>query len=358
MRVLLTSKNYRHSNYRYIIIGAAAVIVLVFLYWLARAGTVLLAVLVPFLAAIFLAYILNPVVEFLEKRRVPRSLGILLIYAVFFLAGTIFGLTAIPALVTEMQKLAEMIPQYTEQLQSFLLHLHSDYQRINMPDSIRLALDQNLLALQEEVQVVLERVTGTVLSLFSNLFTILIIPLVVYYILRDMDSLKRSIVLLFPKKYRPWLLSVGSEMDRTLGAYFRGMLIICFLVGFLTYLGLKVIGLDFALILGVIAGLTNIIPYFGPIIGALPAIVLALLSSAGLALRVIVVYTLVQQLESQIISPQILGRSLGLHPLVVIFVLILGGKIFGLPGLIFAVPFTAIARIFLKHAYDLAANRI
>lgn len=315
------------------------------------------AVIVPFLLAIVLAYILNPVVEFLENRRVPRSLGILLIYAVFFLAGTVFSLLVIPTLITELQKLGEMIPQYTEQFQAYLLHLHSDYQRFNLPESLRLALDQNLFALQDDVQTLLERVTGTVLSLFSNLMTILIIPLVVYYILRDMDSLKRSVVLLFPKKYRNWIISMGSEMDCTLGAYFRGMLIICFLVGFLTYLGLKVIGLNFALILGVIAGLTNIIPYFGPIIGAIPAILLALLSSSGLAIRTILVYVLVQQLESQIISPQILGRSLGLHPLVVIFVLILGGRFLGLPGLIFAVPFTAIARIFLKHAIDLAANR-
>lgn len=354
---MLTTKNYRSTYYRYVVLGITVALVLALLYWLSRTGAVLAAVLVPFLLAIVLAYILNPVVEFLEKRRVPRSLGILLIYAVFFLAGTVFSLTVIPTLITELQKLGEMIPQYTEQFQAFLLHLHSDYQRINLPESLRLALDQNLFALQDGIQAILERVTGTVLSLFSNLMTILIIPLVVYYILRDMDNLKRSAVLLFPKKYRNWIISMGSEMDRTLGAYFRGMLIICFLVGFLTYLGLKVIGLDFALILGVIAGLTNIIPYFGPIIGAVPAILLALLSSSGLAVRVIVVYTLVQQLESQVISPQILGRSLGLHPLFVIFVLILGGRFLGLPGLIFAVPFTAIARIFLKHAIDLAANR-
>ena len=250
-----------------------------------------------------------------------------------------------------------MIPQYTERFQSILLHLHSDYQRINLPESLRLALDQNILNLQKAIQEMLERVTGVVLGLFSNVFTFLIIPLVVYYVLRDMDNLKRSAVQFCPKKYRNWVIRIGSEMDSTLGAYFRGMLIICFLVGLLTYLGLALVGLDFALIFGFIAGLTNIIPYFGPIIGAIPAVLLGLLDSPALALKILIVYVIVQQLENQLIAPQVLGRSLGLHPLVVIFVLLLGGKLFGLAGLIFAVPFTAIIRILLKNIINLAANR-
>ncbi|HHX74541.1 MAG TPA: AI-2E family transporter, partial [Firmicutes bacterium] len=243
------------------------------------------------------------------------------------------------------------------QFQHFLFSLQSDYQRINLPDSIRLALDQNILNLQTEIQSLLERATGSVLSLFSNLLAMLVIPLMVYYLLRDMDALKRSAVLLFPKKYRSWFVSMGSEMDRTLGAYFRGILVISFLVAVLTYVGLALIGLDYALMLGILAGLTNVIPYFGPIIGAIPAVLLALLISPAFALKAGLVYVVVQQLESQVIAPQVLGRNLGLHPLVVIFVLILGGKLYGLPGLIFAVPFTAIARIFLRHAIDFAANR-
>ncbi|NLZ92548.1 MAG: AI-2E family transporter [Firmicutes bacterium] len=350
-------KNSPSISYRCIVISAASALLLLIIYWLIRTGALLLTIIMPFFLATIVAYILNPLVEFLECRRIPRSLGILLIYAILFIAGFIFSVTAIPTLITELQKLGEMIPQYTERFQSILLHLHSDYQRINLPESLRLALDQNILNLQETIQGVLERATGIVLGLFSNMFTVFIIPLVVYYVLRDMDNLKRSTVLLCPKKYRNWVIRIGSEMDSTLGAYFRGMLIICCLVGLLTYLGLLLIGLDFALILGIIAGLTNIIPYFGPIIGAIPAVLLGLLSSPALALKIVIVYIIVQQLENQLIAPQILGRSLGLHPLVVIFVLLLGGKYFGLGGLIFAVPFTAIARILLKNIINLAANR-
>lgn len=350
-------RDIRGQLARYAVIGIVSALVLLAGYWLARVGLSLFVVLLPFFLAIMIAYILNPLVEMLERRRIPRYLGILLIYAVFFTLLFFVGASTIPAIVLELQKLAERVPEYTRQFQQFFLSLQSDYQRFNLPESIREVLDQNILEMQRNVQAVLNSITEAVLGLFSHLFTILIIPLLVYYILRDMDGLKRSFVMLFPKRHRKWVAAMGSEMDRTLGAYIRGMLLICFLVGLLTYSGLLILGVDFALLLGIIAGITNIIPYFGPLIGAVPSVLIALLTSPALALKVIVMIVIVQQMESQFIAPQILGRSLGLHPLVVIFVLIVGGKLFGLTGLIFAVPFTAMLRIFLKHAVDLAANR-
>ncbi len=339
------------------ILALATVLLLFALYWLFRVRTILLAVVAPFFLAIIIAYILNPLVDLLDNRRLPRYLGILLIYTIFFSLLILAGLTAIPNLVVELNKLAERIPGYTEQFQQFIAALQSDYQRFNLPESIRQVLDQNILELQTGIQAVVERITEAVLGLFSQLFTILITPLLVYYLLRDGTALKRSALMLFPKKYRRWLARVGSEMDKTLGAYVRGMLLISFLVGLLTYTGLLLVGVDFALILGVIAGITNIIPYFGPIIGAVPAVLIALLNSPALALKVIIVIIVVQQLESQLITPQIIGRSLGLHPLAVIFVLIVGGRLFGLFGLIFAVPFTAMMRVLFKHVVDLAANK-
>ncbi len=342
---------------RYFAPALAAVTVIALLWWLARAGRPVFALLFPFFLAVIIAYILNPLVDFLDNRRLPRCLGILLIYAVFFSLGVVAALTVIPALVTELQKLGEDIPQYAVRVQAFLLRLQSDYQRFNLPESIRQVIDQNILNLQSAALALVQRVTDWVLGIFSHLFTIIIVPLLVYYLLRDEASLKRSLLMLFPKKYRRFVTKVGSEMDRTLGAYLRGMLFICFLVGLMTYAGLLIVGLDFALILGIIAGITNIIPYFGPLIGAVPAVLIALLHSPALALKVVIVLVVVQQIESQLIAPQVLGRSLGLHPLVVIFVLLLGGRLFGLVGLIFAVPFTALLRVLFRHAIDLAANR-
>ena len=216
-----SKQNYRSVYLRFGIIGAVWALIFLLLYMLSRYGATAFVVLLPFFLAIILAYILNPLVEFLENRRIPRHLGILAIYAVFFSSAFILAITTIPTLILELQKLAERIPDYTRQFQSFILNLQSDYQRIKIPESLRVVLDQNIMELQEGIQTALERVSQTVLGMFSHLFTIVVIPLLVYYILRDMDNLKRSFVLLFPKTYRMWVSTMGSEMDRTLGAYFQ-----------------------------------------------------------------------------------------------------------------------------------------
>jgi len=318
-----------------------------------RTATPLLEVLEPFLLAIAIAYILNPFVVLFEKRRVSRVLAILLLYAIFFALAFLAGVWTIPGLVTELQKLGERIPEYSERAQAFVSHMYSDYRRVNMPEGLRVALDENILHIQRWLQLLLERVSAALLGIFSHFFVAMLVPLLVYYFLRDMEHLKRSFVLLFPDRYRQRVMVVGSEIDTALGAYLRGVLLICFFVGLLTYLGLRLLGVDFALILGLIYGIMNIIPYFGPLIGALPAVLIALLDSPMLALKVIAVMVAIQQFDSQVISPQILGKSLGLHPLVVILALLAGGQLFGVFGLILGVPLAAMLRILLRHAFGL-----
>jgi len=344
------SFNFRHRSWRYALLAALTVLGLLLLPRLLKAAGPFLEILEPFLIAIIIAYILNPLVVLFEKRRVSRGLAILLLYAIFFAVVFLAGVWTIPGLVTELQKLMEVLPEYTAQAQAFIGHLYSDYRRFHLPDSLRVALDENILLLQRALQSLLERVSGALLGLFSHFFVLLLVPLLVYYFLRDIEHLKRSLVALFPARYRQRVLVAASEIDAALGAYLRGLLLICFLVGLLTYIGLRLLGVEFALILGIIYGLTNIIPYFGPLIGALPAVFIALLDSPALALKVVGVMVVVQQFDSQLLSPQILGKSLGLHPLAVILALLAGGQLFGLPGLILAVPLAAMLKILLRHA--------
>lgn len=341
--------NFQHKSWRNVVLGAIFIAAFFMFPWLLRVAAPLLEVLEPFLLAIVIAYILNPLVVLFERRRVSRGLAILLLYAIFFALVFLAGVWTIPGLVTELQKLGERIPDYTVRAQAFITHLHSDYQRVNLPESLRVALDENIMLLQRGLQLLLERVTSTLLGIFSHLFLLLLVPLLVYYFLRDMEHLKRSLVVLFPARYRQRVMVAGSEIDVALGAYLRGVLLISFLVGFLTYLGLRLLGVDFALILGLIYGITNIIPYFGPLIGALPAVIIALLDSPAQALKVVVLMVAIQQVDSHLISPQILGRSLGLHPLIVVLALLVGGQLFGLIGLILGVPLAATLRILLRH---------
>ncbi|HSW35595.1 MAG TPA: AI-2E family transporter [Candidatus Limnocylindrales bacterium] len=335
------------------IIGALVLLLLFFLY---RAGDMLLSVLLPFFLAALFAYVLKPLVDFLEKRRIPRSLGILLIYAFLFSFFLVLGLITIPNLMLQLQAIAEDIPEYTRHIRQLIIRIQEDYQRIYIPDGVRDVLDQNITALQNWLLRVVELVSRRILAFFTQTFMIIVIPIFTYYMLRDAEGLKRSMFSVVPTHYREWVVTMGNEMDRTMGRYFRGLLVSCSLVAAITYAGLLIVGMEFALLLGIISGIATLIPYFGPFIGAVPAVLIALLTSPILALQVIVVIVVAQQIESQLITPQVIGRSIGLHPLSVILALVLGGTFFGLTGLIFVVPLTAMLRIFIKHALELAAK--
>ena len=142
------------------------------------------------------------------------------------------------------------------------------------------------------------------------------------------------------------------EMDNSLGSFIRGQLLISAIVGILIAVGLSIMGVDFALIIGLIAGIFNIVPYFGPIIGAVPAVVFALLKSPLTAVYVVLLFAVVNQVESSIISPNILGEHVGLHPVTVIFSIISGGYLFGILGVILAVPVTSIVKVTLRYVHN------
>lgn len=154
---------------------------------------------------------------------------------------------------------------------------------------------------------------------------------------------------MIPNKFRGRVRAVAEDIDKTLGAYVRGQLFISVFVASMVYVGLILLGVEFAILLAIINGITNVIPYFGPIIGAVPAFFIALLESPLLALKVILMITIVQQIESHIVAPTVYGRNLGIHPVIVILSLLAGGSFFGFMGLIFAVPVIAVIKVLLKH---------
>lgn len=156
---------------------------------------------------------------------------------------------------------------------------------------------------------------------------------------------------MIPLSKRSELLQLWEEIDEVLINFIIGNLTVALLVGSCTAFGLAMIGMDFPLLLGIITGITNIIPYFGPVIGGIPAVLLALLKSQKLAFYVIIVIVVVQQLESNFISPKVLGKSVGLHPLIVIFILLAGGELGGIVGMLIAVPLTAVLKIIVTYLF-------
>lgn len=339
-------KVFKLVHLRWLLAVLAGAVVLFFLY-LFRSQ--LLAIFTPFVVALGIAYILNPVVVWLQQHKVSRSISVLIIYFVFF--GLFFILIArlIPVVIAEINRLIEYIPRYTQQAKDLIVEFNEATDRMELPESVQAALDTNLRTLENWLLDTLTRIPQLTTDVARGVFNAFLILILTFYFLKDFNAVKEWMYRLIPHKSKHRARKILHEIDHSLGNYIRGQLLICTIIGVSTYLGLLFLGVDFALILGIVAGITNIIPYFGPFIGAVPAVLVALLKSPVLAIKVAVVITLIQQVESHLIAPQILGRSMGMHPLVVILTLIAGGQFFGILGMILAVPVAAIIRILLRN---------
>lgn len=305
--------------------------------------------IIPLLLAILLTYLLCPLINYLEKQHISRPKGIAIIYILFLTVLTLLGFNILPNLMQEMQELIFALPEFTEKLLLYLQPMENIYQRFNLPDGIRGALDESVSQWQRSLTISLEKFSQFLLAFFSQAFALFLVPLFAYYILRDSALFKKRLLELIPHKYRYNVELTLQEINRTLGAYLRGVFIISLSVGVMMYIGLLILGVRFALFFGIINALTNVIPYFGPLIGAVPVVLVALLQSPDLVWKVLLLLAVVQQIESQFIAPQVFGRSLGFHPLTVIIVLLLAGIYFGFLGLIVSVPLAAILRIIFRH---------
>ena len=335
-----------HKTFREVAMGLM-LLILALIVWVYRSS--LISALMPFLLAIVLAYLLNPLVDFLQERRLPRVVAILLLYLALGLVIAVTVSYTVPRVVAELDKLTERLPEFSEIIASFLIDLQDRFQRSSLPPVFQGIVEQNIAKGQQRLLLVLDNSLDLLLHGFGRMFIMLLTPILTFYILKDMKLIKKTIAQILPGKYRRRLLSWLSRIDATLGSWIRGQILIAMAVGALTALGLKIIGLDFAVLLGVVAGILDIVPYFGPFIGGIPPVVVGLFISPTMALKALIVIVIVQQIESNLITPQVLGHSLGLHPLIVIFSLLLGGEIAGFWGLVIAVPVAAMIKVTLEH---------
>ena len=306
-------------------------------------------VITPLLLAVLLSYILAPPVRYLEKQKLSRSSAILIIY--IFLASllTLICLRLFPSLLKELEELGRLLPELTEKLMLTFERLENRLRGFNYPDGIRAALDENIRAWHGVLAQSLEILALQLLTTVGRVMGLLLVPLFTFYLLRDSDRFKRWLLLRLPSSLRSSMERTLADVSKTLGAYLRGVLVVSIAIGVMLYLGLLFLGIRFALFLAFLNALLNVVPYFGPFIGALPIIVIALLQSPALAWKAALLVIIVQQVESQLIAPRVLGYELGFHPLVVVIALLLGGSYLGFFGLIFIVPLTAVFLIFYKH---------
>ncbi|KNF09886.1 putative permease [Gottschalkia purinilytica] len=344
-------------NKRNILTTLMIIIVLITIYAVLKSDGTIKELLLMIFYSIILAYLLNPIVNFLERRKIKRGLGTLIVYLVLVLILVLLTFSIVPKISSEFEKLIKLLPQYFNKIYDFSDHLYDKYYKHieNLPSEFKAfndVISENLEKIQGMVLMSFKGIMGSIIKSFSKVLNFIIIPILTFYFLKDKDLFKKKACLAIPKKYRREVIRVSREIDMILSKFIRGQLIVATFVGIATTIMLLILGIDFAIIIGIIAGVFDIIPYVGPIIGVIPAIIFALLKSPIRALWVLIMFIVIQQLESNVLSPKIVGESVGLHPVVVLLSLLIGGSYFGILGMLLAVPVTAILRIFMNVIVD------
>lgn len=324
---------------------------IVFLLVCAAVIYVLRGVLVTFLLAGVLVYLLYPLVQAMERRGGSRVMAILLAYAALLIIGSAFMLYIIPRFINQLHLLLYMLPSYTNQVEWYLRELQSSYYRTELPVGMRLVIDGQINKLQQDIQNLLVQAVQLIFNLAGYCLDFLLAPVVAFYILKDTDRFKSKLEALLPAERFHQLWQLGKEINAILSSFIQGNLLLVLIVGLLTGTAMALIGVEYAVMLGIIAGLAELIPYFGPFIGAVPAVAMGLLQSKFMAVKVIIIILIIQQIEGNILAPKVLGKSVGLHPLFIILALMAGAELYGIVGMLLAVPTAAIIRIIIIFLY-------
>lgn len=226
-----------------------------------------------------------------------------------------------------------------------------------LPESFREGLNKSLIQIERRISETLLNFVDNIGGMVNALFVAFVVPFLAFYILKDFEVFERAIIKYVPKSHRKNTIRLLKDVDTALGSYIRGQLLVCLIIGTFAYIGYLLVGMPYALLLASIVAITNVIPYLGPFIGAAPALFMASTISMKMMLLVVIVNTVCQILESNIISPQVVGRTLHLHPLIIILAVLVGGQLAGVAGMILAVPIFASGKVIIQHMFAYYVRR-
>lgn len=338
-------------RWRLPLLSAVAILGIVYALYLARSA------LFPFIASIIVADLLYPFVKSVENRLPFREshpaaarIGTVLVIYVLFVAGmaAVIAVT-IPPLVTQGREFASQIPQIYESARNTLEVMSQDLEtRFGMTADIREQVDGWISSAGGALANAARGALGRILSGASNVLTLmiglLVVPFILFYLLRDGESLRDGFIRMIPRAGRAHTANVLGIVHKVVRAYVRAQLTSAFFVGLLVFIGMTLLGVEFAATLGLLAGIFGLIPIIGPIIGAVPGVLVALATSPNQIIWVIVVYTVVQIVENNFLSPRIHGSAVRLHPVMIMAILVIASQLMGLWGVIIGVPLTAVLR--------------
>jgi len=297
-------------------------------------------------SALIIVYFFEPFYRFLLRKKIPRGLSILIIMGIIINSLALFLTFIIPSLIHQINTLYRETPDFVNKYKEILFSLEPFLARFIEPEVIENLITENLSELQRSILSLARTIVIYLSSIIPSIvFGLVIIPIILFYLLRDMKVFKDNLDIFVSQERRKEFREILEEIDQIISGFIRGRIIVCFIVGALIGISLYLFNLKFALIIGIISGIFNFIPYLGPIIGLLLALIFNLSSSWWLWLIIVLIFFAVNQLEAVLLGPCIMGKELGLHPLTVIFTILFCGQLLGVLGIILAVPLAAILKV-------------
>ncbi|RLC37359.1 hypothetical protein DRH29_02050 [candidate division Kazan bacterium] len=294
---------------------------------------------------LIIAATLSPIIDKMAKHGIPRVISIVLAYILiiaFF--GTVVYFI-LPPVISQLSQLAEHLPTYYTYFNNFIDNVKEFGIQANLIDGSQ----QNITALSNFLNNFTSNIFNTTRGFISGFVAMLTVLVLTLYLLLDEGGIKKFFVALLPLKQKNQIIQVANKIGKGLGAWLRGQILLGIIVGVVVYIGLYFLKVPYALTLAILAGVLEIIPIIGPIISAIPAILIALTMGLPAAVMVAVFYILVQELENKLLVPKVMQHSVGLHPVTIIIVLLIGAKFMGILGILLAVPITTMLYIILKE---------
>ncbi|MBF2392542.1 AI-2E family transporter [Listeria marthii] len=316
---------------------------------------ILKTVAAPIILAGISYYLFNPIIDWLEKHKWKRGWAIALLYLVIIGLIILLFSFVIPAVKDQIVSLFKSFPGYWDQItQKF-----DEFSRSSLFDQIKDKLNTNMSDIMKTVSTKGTSVINSAISSIGSIvgtvteviLAIVTTPLVLFYLLKDGKKLPDFLLKMLPVNGRAHTRQVLGEANHQISSYIRGQIIVSLCIGILLFIGYLIIGLPYALTLAIIAACTSIVPYLGPAIAITPAIIIAIVTSPWLLIKLIIVWCVVQLLEGKFISPQVMGKTLKVHPITILFVILVAGNLFGILGVIFAVPGYAVLKVIVTHVF-------
>ncbi len=315
-------------------------------------------VLTPFAVAALLAYLGDPLVDRLQTRGLSRSASVSIVFAAMTLLLLLLPLILIPLLNTQITTLVEKLPQYIDWIRERMMPLLVE--RLGVDPEL-LGTDQIVAMLKSHWQqagglaaAVIKSVSQSGMAILGGIMSLLLVPVVTFYFLRDWDVMILRVRELLPRKLESQVVDIARQSDEVLGAFLRGQLAVMLALGLIYSIGLWLAGLKLAFLIGMGAGLLSFVPYLGGILGVGGAVIAALVEHRDIVhvVYVLVVFGVGQTLEGFVLTPWLVGDRIGMHPVAVIFAILAGGQLFGFIGVLLALPVAAVLMVILRHVHE------